>query len=114
MLCLAHWTISQRTIRVILPKKSEVCRHEKLNPTGTLGDAIGAARMQACLTHQQLSKATGLPTCIGLDDSSVIVPCQAVNNWRSWRDFYPAMAILELDELRVVVNVNRYSRQARF
>ena len=41
--------------------KAEVLRHEKLNPTGTLGDAIRAARLQAGLTREQLSEATGVP-----------------------------------------------------
>lgn len=58
---LAHWTFTQRTIHVVLPIKAEVLRHEKLNPTGTLGDAIRAARLQAGLTREQLSEATGIP-----------------------------------------------------
>ena len=41
--------------------KAEVLRHEKLNPTGTLGDVIRAARLQAGLTREQLSEATGIP-----------------------------------------------------
>ena len=58
---MAHWTFTQRTIHVVLANKPEVLRHEKPNPTGTIGDAIRAARLKAGLTREQLSAATGLP-----------------------------------------------------
>jgi hypothetical protein len=58
---LAHWTFTQRTIHVILPNKTEVLRHEKHFPTGTLGDLIRTRRIEAGLTREQLSEATGIP-----------------------------------------------------
>jgi ribosome-binding protein aMBF1 (putative translation factor) len=58
---LAHWTFTQRTIHVVLPNKTEVFRHEKHFPTGTLGDLIRVRRKEAGLTREQLSKAAGIP-----------------------------------------------------
>ena len=55
------WTISQRTIRVALPIKTEVYRHEKPNSNGTLGDVIRAARLAAGYTREQFSKISGIP-----------------------------------------------------
>jgi hypothetical protein len=53
---LAHWTISERTIHVVLLSKATVLRHEKPFPTGTLGDLLQARRKQAGMTREQLSK----------------------------------------------------------
>jgi DNA-binding transcriptional regulator YiaG len=58
---LAHWTFTQRTIHIVLPIKPPILRHEKPNPTGTLGDAIRAARKQAGLTREKLSKIASIP-----------------------------------------------------
>jgi DNA-binding transcriptional regulator YiaG len=60
-MCLAHWTISQRTIHTVLPIKTEAYRYEKPNPASTLGDAIRAARQKAGLTREQFSKMVGVP-----------------------------------------------------
>jgi DNA-binding transcriptional regulator YiaG len=57
---LAHWIITQRTIHVVLPNKTEVLRHEKYFPTGTLGDLIRARRKEAGLTRGIFSKTTGI------------------------------------------------------
>jgi len=58
---LAHWTITQRTIHVVIPNKPPVLGHEKQILTGTAGDTIRLAREQAGLTREQLSKAVGIP-----------------------------------------------------
>ena len=58
--CLAHWTITQRTIHIGLPIKSAILGRENLNLTGTVGDSIRAARKQAGMTQEQLAQATGI------------------------------------------------------
>jgi len=60
-MCLAHWTFTQRTIRVVLPNKTEELRHDKPFPTGTIGDRIRAQRTSAGMTREQLSQVTGIP-----------------------------------------------------
>ena len=57
---LAHWTITQRQIHVILASKSSVLRHEKPILTETVGNVILAARKQAGLTQEKLSGLTGI------------------------------------------------------
>lgn len=59
---LAHWTISQRSNRVDLPIKADDYRGEKTNYSGSAGEQIRTARMQAGLTRDQLSKLSGIPT----------------------------------------------------
>jgi DNA-binding transcriptional regulator YiaG len=58
---LAHWTITQRTIHVVLPNKLSVLRHDKLHPTAinTLGSLLVARRKKAGLTQQKLTEMTG-------------------------------------------------------
>jgi DNA-binding transcriptional regulator YiaG len=58
--CLAHWTITQRTIHVVLPIKSAILKHGKPNLTGTVGSSIRFARKQVCLTQEQLAQTTGI------------------------------------------------------
>jgi ribosome-binding protein aMBF1 (putative translation factor) len=57
---LAHWTFTQRTIHVALANKTPVLRYEKHILTGTVGDAIYAARKQAGMTQEQLAQAAGV------------------------------------------------------
>jgi len=74
-LCLAHWTITQRTIRVVLPNESEALRYKKHNPAGTAGDIIRLARKQAKLTREQLAAISGLPVYwIGRWERSRAIP----------------------------------------
>ena len=58
--CLAHWTITRRTIHVVLPVKPSILRQEKQNPTGTVGDSIRVARKQAGMTQERLAQAAGI------------------------------------------------------
>jgi DNA-binding transcriptional regulator YiaG len=59
---LAHWIITQRTIHIVLPNKTEVLRNEKPVPAiiKTVGDFIRARRKEAGLTREILSKTTGI------------------------------------------------------
>jgi hypothetical protein len=59
---LAHWIFTQRTIRVVLPKKAEVLRHEKPFPTviKTIGDLLMARRKEAGMTREKLSITTDI------------------------------------------------------
>jgi hypothetical protein len=52
---------TRRTLHVILVNKPVILKHEKPNPTGMVGEAIGLAREQAGLTREQLSKASDVP-----------------------------------------------------
>ncbi|HVU26332.1 MAG TPA: hypothetical protein VHG71_01180 [Verrucomicrobiae bacterium] len=53
---LAHWTISQRMIHVILPTKMSILKRDKSNPVGTVGDLIVVAKKEAGLTQENLGK----------------------------------------------------------
>jgi len=58
--CLAHWTITQRTIHVNLGMKPPVLAREKPNLTGTVGGSIRIARRQLDMTQEQLAQAAGI------------------------------------------------------
>jgi DNA-binding transcriptional regulator YiaG len=63
---MALLTFTQRTIHVVLPIQTRNRRHRKTISTGTIGDAILAARKQADLTRGELAQATGIPLhCLG-------------------------------------------------
>jgi ribosome-binding protein aMBF1 (putative translation factor) len=74
---LALLTFTQRTIHVVLPIETRNRRRRKTIPTGTLGDAIRAARRQAGLTRQELAQATGTPLhWLGFWERDQIIPAQ--------------------------------------
>jgi DNA-binding XRE family transcriptional regulator len=58
--CLAHWTITQRTIHVVLSNKPEVLKYEKPLLSGTVGGKIRQARHGARLTQEKLAVLTGI------------------------------------------------------
>ena len=58
--CLAHWTITQRTVHVVLADKTALLSHEKPFCAGTIGEAIRTARIQAGLTQEKLAELTGI------------------------------------------------------
>jgi len=57
---LAHWTITQRTIHVVLPKKTAVSDHGKSTFAQTISATIRGARKQAGLTQKKLAEITGI------------------------------------------------------
>jgi ribosome-binding protein aMBF1 (putative translation factor) len=61
MSLLAHWTITQRTIRVILTKKTKDSRQKELRQAGTVGAAICTAHLQSGLSRETIAEATGIP-----------------------------------------------------
>ena len=65
------------------------CRHRKTIPTGTLGDAIRAARKQAGLSRRELAQATGISLgWLGFWERDQIVPGQEIQEeWRRLSSF---------------------------
>jgi ribosome-binding protein aMBF1 (putative translation factor) len=59
---LAHWTISQRTIHVVLGNKTTNFHHNKQisASSGTIASLIIAARKNAGLTQEQLAGMSGI------------------------------------------------------
>ena len=57
---LAHWTITQRTIHIVLANKPPVLSHEKTILTGSVGDIIRAVRRHTGLTQEKLAELAGI------------------------------------------------------
>lgn len=88
---LAHWTITQRTIRVILPMKAVNLENEKHNWNGIFGEAIRAARQKIGMTQENLAVASGIHR-------------QWIGRWERNRAI-PSLA--EQDKLNEVLKINR-------
>jgi ribosome-binding protein aMBF1 (putative translation factor) len=83
---LAHWTFTQRSIRVVLANKSSLLKQKKRILAETVGDAIRAARKQAGLTQQKLAEMTGIHR-------------QWLGRWERGRDLPPSKEWTRLNSI---------------
>jgi DNA-binding transcriptional regulator YiaG len=60
--CLAHWTITQRSIHVVLANKAPILKYGNSLPAAvkTPGDLLVACRKEVGLTQEKLAEMTGI------------------------------------------------------